>query len=161
RTGRPRQALLHAAAKSRGGAEGMPPRAGGAVARPRERAGVTDRLPRGIERLLRGLLPRDLADPIAGDLLEEYLAARGRLGALLAAAGVGCQGLRVAVVFRWERLAHGRGLPPIGEELRTVTSFRDSLRRDVMFSVRMLRRQPGFSIVVLVTLALGIGANTA
>src|SRR5262249_52775161 len=37
----------------------------------------------------------------------------------------------------------------------------ESLRQDVGFSLPLLVRQPGFTIVGLVALALGIGANTA
>lgn len=37
----------------------------------------------------------------------------------------------------------------------------ESLGRDLLFSVRSLRRKPGFTLVAIITLALGIGANVA
>src|SRR5262249_32623019 len=36
----------------------------------------------------------------------------------------------------------------------------DTLARDVRYSIRSLLRTPGFSLTILVTLALGTGANT-
>lgn len=49
-----------------------------------------------------------------------------------------------------ERYREQRGLPMLEE-----------MKRDVRFGFRQLRRSPGFAITAILTLALGVGANTA
>lgn len=123
-------------------------------------SGVTP--PAWARRLLNLALPADGGGEIVGDLEEEYVRR------LEAGAGRGAarwymrEAVRLAVAFGWERVREGR------ERRRKAVGIRrwevgmlEGLGKDVRFAVRTLLRAPGFGAVVLLTLALGIGATVA
>ena len=71
-------------------------------------------------------------------------------------------GLPVEEAKRRARLEFG-GLDQVKEQCRDArgVNFIETTIHDVRFGLRMLRKNPGFSLVAILTLMLGIGANTA
>jgi putative ABC transport system permease protein len=88
-----------------------------------------------------------------GDLIEE----------------LSLSGARPAARFRYSlhalsiALRYGLRRAPLSRETRTTRrrNRMETLRQDLKLATRSLARRPSFSIMVIVTLALGIGANTA
>jgi predicted permease len=54
------------------------------------------------------------------------------------------------------------GLDQVKEEYRDASGVRlvGDLRRDVRYAIRTLRRSPGFAATAIISIALGVGANT-
>jgi putative ABC transport system permease protein len=96
-------------------------------------------------------------DPAARDLTRELTAHLEMLQDVFERQGMSVEEARVAA-----RRAFG-GVAQVTERHRDTRSFRwlDDLRRDIAYGCRGMLGRPWFAIVAVVTLALGIGANTA
>ena len=112
--------------------------------------------PRLPQALLRVLLPRGLAgDALLGDLQQEFARRAHEDGRNQAQRWYWGQTVSLGSRYLWERLT-----PPNVPRLKKH-SMVDSLRQDLQHAFRSLRKSPGLSALVILTIALAVGVNTA
>ena len=110
------------------------------------------RLPRALTALVEWIVSEAIArESLIGDLEERYTALGDR-GPLRRAMWVGGEAVAITTSYAGVRLRAGHG---------NGGNLVDALRGDLTYVVRNLFRRPGFAGLVVATLALGIGANTA